>query len=69
MVSERARLQTEVFSPVFFPGHNPQVFIIGLKQNALEGSSRCGSAVMNLASIHKDADLIPDLAQWVRDPA
>ena len=61
MVSERARLQTEVFSPVFFPGHNPQVFIIGLKQKVKEGSFRCGAAVMNLASIHKDAGLMPDL--------
>ena len=31
-------------------------------------SSRCGSAVMNLASIHDDAGLIPGPAQWVRDP-
>ena len=32
-------------------------------------SSYCGSAVMNLTSIYKDKDLIPDLAQWVKDQA
>ena len=30
-------------------------------------SSHCGSAVMNLTGIHKDAGLIPGLSQWVRD--
>ena len=30
-------------------------------------SSHCGSAVINLTSIHKDADLISGLAQWVKD--
>ena len=32
-------------------------------------SSHCGSAVMNTASIHEDVGPIPDLAQWVKDPA
>ena len=44
---------------------------IKLKKNKLnyEGSSRCGSAVMNSAIIHKNAGLIPGLTQWIKDPA
>ena len=33
------------------------------------GSSHCGSAEMNPASIHEDVDSIPGLTQWVGDPA
>ena len=32
-------------------------------------SSHRGSSVMNPTSIHEDVDLIPGLAQWVKDPA
>ena len=33
-----------------------------------ERSSRCGSAVMDPTSIHKDSGSIPDPTQWVKDP-
>jgi len=32
-------------------------------------SSYCGTAEMNLTSIHEDLGLIPGLAQWVEDLA
>ena len=39
-----------------------------LKKQEKSGSSHHGSAETNLTSILEDADLIPGLAQWVKDP-
>ena len=35
----------------------------------MERSSYCGLVETNLTSIHEDAGSIPDLAQWITDPA
>ena len=36
-------------------------------QERQEGSSHCGSAVMNQTSMHEDVGAIPGLAQWFKD--
>ena len=40
-----------------------------LKKPTEIGSSHCGTVETNPTSIHEDADLIPGLAHWVKDPA
>ena len=44
-----------------------KLIILTLTQTKNIGSSPCGSAVMNLTSIHYDAGLIPGLTQWIMD--
>ena len=38
-----------------------------LLKSIMLGSSRCGSAEMNLTIIHDGTGSIPGLAQWVKD--
>ena len=45
------------------------ITVLRVGKKAYLRSSRDGSAVVNLISIHEDVGLIPGLAQWVKDPA
>ena len=48
---------------------NIQGFMMTLKEEEHNGSSCCGSAVVNPTSSYEDVGLIPGLAQWVEHPA
>ena len=43
------------------------ISLISSCKNPGDGSSHCGSAVMNPTSIHEDTGSVAGLAQWVRD--
>ena len=56
---------TRIFLFVFLPQSSASR---SLGQGAGQGWSSCGGSVItNPTSIHKDADLIPGPAQWVKD--
>ena len=48
---------------------NTYICYLAIFVNIISWKFCCGSAVVNLTSIHEDMDLIPDLTQWVKDLA
>ena len=64
-------IETSLFSPYFLQGEavSKAKSREKLPINIVIQNSSCGSAVMNLTSIHEHAGFIPGLAQWVKDPA
>ena len=66
--SQRFFLQYVGYGKVFWTSEKraPDGVSTNVNQEYLGGSSRCGSAVTNLTSIHEDVSLTPGLAQWVK---
>ena len=46
---------------------NNNQYNMQILSESFQGSSCCGSGVMNPTSIHEVAGLIPGLIQWVKD--
>jgi len=59
-----------LFYDEFFNGQSRWLSFSGKKKVEKKslGSSHCGSAVMNLTSIHEYVGSIPVPSQWVKDP-
>ena len=58
-------LEDRTYVQKAFSGRESDKDLLKIRNNQ---SSRCGSAVTNLTSIHKDMGLIFGLVQWVKDP-
>ena len=53
--------------------YDPVIPLLGIypgkkKFKKIHVRSCCGSAIMNLTSIHEDSGLVLGLTQWVKDP-
>ena len=69
-LTEIKRKQTSRLGESTLPGSCARAaqWLCDLRTGGRWESSFRGSAVMNPTGVHEDAVLIPDLAQWIKDP-